>query len=1044
MGPATSSAPSAAGAGNVISGNSWYGVYLWGPNATGNVVQNNIIGLDATATTPVGNGADDPVVRAGVYLSSTVGNRIGGDAAGEGNTIAGNDAKGVIVTGAAADGNAVIGNSITANAGIGIDLGTDGVTLNDPGDADTGPNGLLNFPEIARVQRVAGNLLVDYTLDVPAGDYRVEVFANTAADPTGHGEGETLLGATTVTHTGSGAETFTVSVPSAATILTLTATVDLGGGSYGATSELSAAVPSPDLVVVNATGDAPDTIVGDGQCDTGALNAAGDPECTLRAAIAEANDPATPVDTIWFAIPTADPGHLGGVWTIEPATELPRISATVTIDGSTQSGFGGDPVVALDGTSIVGAATGLYVEVGADDTDLGHLAVVRFPDDGLQVDADRVRVHDLFVGVLPDGVTAAGNATEGIVVAGTDVEVRDNLIGDHGNTAIGLVGTSSGTVVAGNTIGTDAGGTVDLGNLQGVWADTTGDAIVGGTDPADANVIANSGGPGIELWGTAATITVLGNEIRANGGLGIDLDTSTSPGVTLNDPGDARHRRQRPAQLPRAGVGRRDRRRHHRRLQPRRARRRLPHRVLRQPCRRRPHRLRRGRQPHRRDDDHPPRHRQRRIQPRRRRRRRDRHHRHRHRSPRRRRLRTHLGVLRRRHRHRRHRRPTPRRIDTTHRPRTRRRRRSHPCTRPAPAPPSPSPAAPTASTGPAFDLNSSELTMAAWVNRTAAGTDPRLISRADTTGTPIVELYLDSATNEAVATIRLGGVTVEARGGTIGTSTWHHTAATWDGTDLVLYVDGAEVDRVAATGTLDRDLTGPVLVGNRVTGDRGLTGTIDHVVVEHRAATADEIATHVANVDDPATFMALGGEQTGLVAPWTITGTQTRSGGFALAAPEVSGPGATAWATATGLDEPGMVLTSWWWTTSTTLAISAGTRTGTVPTDQYETASSPTGWNLARRTGPTVVQDAAPAGTPDTGRWVQVEMWTDQQGNSRVLVDGIEVHGWTPQGATLASGSVGLRAASVPTGEAWYIDDARGRRLVTPEPVTTLGPLDRD
>ncbi len=866
-----------ARSGNVISGNSWYGVYVWGPNATGNIVQNNIIGLDTTATTPVGNGADNAVTRAGVYLDNTLANLIGGDTAAEGNTIAGNDAKGVIITGTSADANAIIGNSITGNAGIGIDLATDGVTPNDPGDADTGPNGLVNFPEIDRVQRVAGNLLVDFTLDVPAGDYRIELFASTTADPSGHGEGEKLLGAATITHTGSGTETFSMSVTSSAAILTLTATEDLGGGSYGASSEFSAAVPSPDLVVVNSTGDAADATVGDGQCDTGATITGGDPECTLRAAVAEANDPSTPVDTIWFAIPTADPGHTAGVWTITPAaTALPAIAATVTIDASTQPGWTLDPVIAVDGSSLSGTETGFSVSAGADDTDLGHLAVVGFPNDGMQIDADRVQVHDSFVGVLPDGITPAGNATEGIIVTGDDIEIRDNLIGDHGNAAITLVGTSTGSIVTGNIIGTDRAGTVDLGNLQGIWADTTGNGRVGGVDATDANVIANSGGPGVEIRPSATSVAVLGNEIRDNGALGIDLG---GDGVTTNDPGDpdggANNRLNYPVLVNADATG---------------AVTSIDY-SLDVPAG--DYRIEFYANPAGADPTgygegatligattitHPG-----------------------------------TGSLAFTHsvaaaagtvitatatealgggtygptsefsaavtaadatad-------PTPRRIDATHRPHARRRRRSNRRTHPHRPPPSPSTGGADRLTGPAFDLTSSELTMSAWVNLTALGTDPRLISRADAGGTPIIELFVDSATDETVATIRLGGSTVEARGGTITTGTWHHTAATWDGTDLALYVDGTEVDRVAATGILDRDLTGPVLVGNRAAGDRGVTGTIDHVVIEHRAATADEIATHVANVDDPASFLSLGGEQSALVAPWTITSTQTRSGG---------------------------------------------------------------------------------------------------------------------------------------------------------------------
>ena len=60
-----------------------------------------------------------------------------------------------------------------------------------------------------------------------------------------------------------------------------------------------------------------------------------------------------------------------------------------------------------------------------------------------------------------------------------------------------------------------------------------------------------------------------------------------------------------------------------------------------------------------------------------------------------------------------------------------------------------------------------------------------------------------------------------------------------------------------------------------------------------------------------------------------------------------------------------------------------------------------------------------------------------------MLIGGTEVTGWTNQGSSLTSGSVALRTGYLNSGEQWFIDDARGRRLVTAEPVTTLGPLDR-
>ena len=73
---------------------------------------------------------------------------------------------------------------------------------------------------------------------------------------------------------------------------------------------------------VNSILDTTDSNIGDGACNDGSGN------CTLRAAIEEANSTGA-ADTIEFAIAPFD----GSVKTITPATALPYITETVTIDG---------------------------------------------------------------------------------------------------------------------------------------------------------------------------------------------------------------------------------------------------------------------------------------------------------------------------------------------------------------------------------------------------------------------------------------------------------------------------------------------------------------------------------------------------------------------------------------------------------------------------------------------------------------------------------------------------------------------------------------
>lgn len=134
---------------NVISGNDDEGI-TFTCNAVsdqcfdGAQVQGNLIGLAADGVTALGNGSH------GVLLSELSSGivSIGGEFNNEGNHIAHNGGDGIRATSFSGDARAsFLRNAIYANAGLGIDLNGDGRTANDPGDGDSGPNGLQNFPE---------------------------------------------------------------------------------------------------------------------------------------------------------------------------------------------------------------------------------------------------------------------------------------------------------------------------------------------------------------------------------------------------------------------------------------------------------------------------------------------------------------------------------------------------------------------------------------------------------------------------------------------------------------------------------------------------------------------------------------------------------------------------------------------------------------------------------------------------------------------------------------------------------------------------------
>lgn len=86
------------------------------------------------------------------------------DASVTGNIIHSNGGAGLEIVNNSS-GNLISQNSFYANGtagpALGIDLGQDGVTLNDSGDGDNGPNGLLNFPILEAAYAAGANLVVE-------------------------------------------------------------------------------------------------------------------------------------------------------------------------------------------------------------------------------------------------------------------------------------------------------------------------------------------------------------------------------------------------------------------------------------------------------------------------------------------------------------------------------------------------------------------------------------------------------------------------------------------------------------------------------------------------------------------------------------------------------------------------------------------------------------------------------------------------------------------------------------------------------------------
>jgi hypothetical protein len=194
---------------NVVSGNMQVGVYVFGANSTGNVIQGNTIGLNAARSAAL------PNVTRGVQFASSSGNLLGGTVAGAGNIIASNGNVGVVVNGTTPSGNAILSNSIYANTGLGIDLGANGVTINDGAKTAAQPNLYMDTPVFTSAALLGTTLTVaGYVGSAPGqplfAGARVEIFKSDG-DTSGSGEGQVFLGFLTTDLNGNFSGSLTVS-----------------------------------------------------------------------------------------------------------------------------------------------------------------------------------------------------------------------------------------------------------------------------------------------------------------------------------------------------------------------------------------------------------------------------------------------------------------------------------------------------------------------------------------------------------------------------------------------------------------------------------------------------------------------------------------------------------------------------------------------------------------------------------------------------------------------------------------------------------------
>ena len=242
---------------------------------------------------------------------------------------------------------------------------------------------------------------------------------------------------------------------------------------------------------------------------------------TLRGALlaANANTMGLP-NQIVFNLPGM------GVQTIAPRSPLPAITTQTIIDGTTATAQGFDPLNPRPFIDISGNQTGgTGLVVNAAGSTIRDLIINNFSGDGIDLNGGNDTVDGCWIGIDVGGGGIAGNTGQGILVASSN-----NTIGDLTTNPNVISGNATGIQVRGNSnliianliqhnyIGTDATGTIGLGNtFAGIEDDQAGTTIggVAANGPAGlGNLISGNGQRGIVITASASNTPVVdGNYI---------------------------------------------------------------------------------------------------------------------------------------------------------------------------------------------------------------------------------------------------------------------------------------------------------------------------------------------------------------------------------------------------------------------------------------------------------------------------------------------------------------------------------------------------
>ena len=478
---------------NLISGNGGDGVSIssTGPiMAFDNVVEGNIIGLDATGAMFLRNNGDGVRCASG---SAT----IGGTTPAAQNIISGNRGNGVDLGPQALD-TVVEGNYIGTDASGATTTDSNGNFLGNEGDGVQCAAGFSTIGGTTPAARniISGNFGNGVTLETQALDTVVE----------GNYIGTDASGATTTDSNGNFLGNFGDGVRCAAGFSTI-------GGTTSAARNIISGNSGNGITLGTQAGE---TVVEgnyigtDVNGETSLFNEGDGVQCAAISA------------TIGGTTPAARniiSGNASDGVTLEIGAGETVVEGNIIgldVNGEKRLFNAGDGVRCAAGAATIGGTT-----PGARNIISGNFG------NGIEINGLAARddvVQGDFIGLDITGTHALANSGDGVVLLGlgASIELSDliggttaaarNVISGNGHNGVS-VSNATAVGIVGNFIGTDCSGTQPVPNeADGVLLDSSPSNTIGGTTSGAGNLISGNGQAGVEVRNASAT----GNVIRGN------------------------------------------------------------------------------------------------------------------------------------------------------------------------------------------------------------------------------------------------------------------------------------------------------------------------------------------------------------------------------------------------------------------------------------------------------------------------------------------------------------------------------------------------